>query len=761
MYCPKCKQSFDEGSRRFCPTDGARLISESLDSRDTGAGIFANLLPKIESNTTFDEELREVSKFREREPELEIPAAPAMNADDDIFFELDEIETEPVRFEPVDQQPEQVSVPVRPTGRKVDPRDIPAGHVDLGGADRMQPYSLDFSEGDPESFVGRIVKGRYKVSEFLGGDETGLAYLADDKIHGDKKVLVRILLADPADEIIGSILAEERVSLSHLSHPNIARLIDSGQFTSGTDFLISEYVDALSVDDVIGIHGEISPQRVARIVRQAASALSEAHQEGILHRDIRPQNLILDASGETEQIKLVNFGASNGEPTPDNAAYKAPEVLEGRIATIASDVFSLAVVAYEMLTGELPFVGSYPKEIVRAQNAGDATLPSDLRPELSPAVDDVLIKAMSYSTIDRYTKARDFGDALFAALAETREPATVSEPQKPAEPVQVKSKPAAAAVSKRAVVVAPAVPVEPRPVSVESPKDMQAAKPAAENATVSEPAWKNRSPEPPAVETSRSRVLALLGILGLVVAIGLGWYYLVNRPETIDVPSQAEYTGGQQNTNISAGVANTEMPPFPRTIPQPPNANFFQNSKQNLRGDLLRNFVGFTMYYPKSWKTNGPKPGGPDDVRGKFIDMARVNDDGMMQEQMLVSYYPSKGTMSADAEKFPELVKETNETLKKLLPGYEMVSQGEIRINGDWRAYEVKFRAGGTTPSGEKLDVWGRRLFMPAARPGVRNGFEITMLATSQSPDVTGVDDVGVRGELASILYSFEPSQNF
>ncbi|MFZ1700563.1 MAG: protein kinase [Pyrinomonadaceae bacterium] len=750
MYCPKCKQSFEEGSRRFCPTDGARLISEASESRDTGGGIFANLIPKIETHSEFDETRSNVPRVAVSEPELEIPFVTAEHTADNIFFELDEIDVEPVREDVFHISAEPASAAPQRIGRKVDPKDVPAGHVDLGSADRVPPFQVDFNERDPESFVGRIVKGRYKVSEFLGGDETGLAYLADDKIHGDKKVLVRILLDDPADEIIGSILAEERVSLSHLSHPNIARLIDSGQFTNGTDFLISEYVDALSVDDVISIHGEISPPRVARIIRQAASALSEAHQEGILHRDIRPQNLILDATGGTEQTKLVNFGASNGDPTPQNSAYKAPEVLEGRIATIASDVFSLAVVAYEMLTGQLPFNGSYAKEIVRAQNAGNAALPSDLRPDLSPAVDDVLIKAMSYSTADRYTKARDFGDALFSAVSDS--------PQ----PVAVNAKPTPAAVSTNTVIVQPAVPeASPKPAPSVQEKRPVAAAVASPEKAANEPAWKNRSPEPPAVETSRAKWLAFAGILALLAVLGLGWYYLVNRPETVDVPAQADHTGGTQNANVPSLVANTEMPPFPRTITQPENSNYFQNSKQNLRGDLLRNFVGFTMFVPKSWKVNGPQSGTSADTRGKFIDVARIGPDGRMQEQMLVSYYPSKGTMSADAEKFPELVKETNETLAKLLPGYEMVSQGEISINGDWRAYEVKFKAGGTTPSGEKLSVWGRRLFMPAARPGVRNGFEITMLATSLSGDVNSSVEVGVRGELASILYSFEPSQNF
>ena len=82
-------------------------------------------------------------------------------------------------------------------------------------------------------------------------------------------------------------------------------------------------------------------------------------------------------------------------------------------------------------------------------------------------------------------------------------------------------------------------------------------------------------------------------------------------------------------------------------------------------------------------------------------------------------------------------------------------------VNGGWPAYEVKFQGGGTTDKGEKLIVWGRRLFIPAARPGVKNGFEITMLATSYASDVKSVDDVGNKGGLATVLSTFEPGRSF
>ena len=193
---------------------------------------------------------------------------------------------------------------------------------------------------------------------------------------------------------------------------------------------------------------------------------------------------------------------------------------------------------------------------------------------------------------------------------------------------------------------------------------------------------------------------------------------------------------------------------------QPPDTDFYQNNKQNLTGDLIANFVGFTLYYPKNWKVNGPQAG-DNDVRGKFLDITNETADGRLKEQMLVSYYESRGTYQDDADKFPILVNETNQTLAKLLPDYKMVSQGETKINGDWRAYEIKFESEGIARSGQKLVVWGRRLYIPAARPGTKNGFEITMLATSLADGVTGVNDVGVKGELATILNTFEPSQTF
>ncbi|MFM9905540.1 MAG: serine/threonine protein kinase [Pyrinomonadaceae bacterium] len=745
MYCPKCREVFEKGSRRFCPTDGSRLLSDDIDSYNgTGGGIFSNLMSKPKNVGGNSESSNDVPTFVVTEAENELISETDLKAGS--FFEIADLQPDP---EPQFTPPlPPAFISPQPIGRKIDPGQIPSGHVEIGDSERTASVFNDFNADDPESFVGRTVKGRYKVMEFLGGDETGLAYLADDRIVGEKKVLVRILLEDETDPIIGSILAEERVSLSHFSHPNIARLVDSGEFTNGTEFLISEYTDALSVQDILSIHGRFHPARAARIIRQAAAALSEAHQEGIIHRDIRPENLVLAVSDtDTEQVKLANFGASSGAPNSQNAGYKAPEVLDGRVPTIASDIYSLAVVAYEMLTGDLPFSGSTSKELVRQQYAGLEAMPSKASAELPAAVDDVLDKALGFRAASRYVKAREFGDAFYIALTES--PKNVGAPVSTSAP-NIKAATMPVAVSGSGA----AIPAK----NIEFIKPMI---PASASAPL-EPAWKNRSPEPPQVETSRANWIAVAAIIGLLALLAVGLYYLAKSNPEPTVPSQVD-ANIAQNSDLSrpASSGETEMPPLSRKIVQPPNTEYYSNSKQNLKGDLIRNFVGFSVYYPKDWKVNGPQESSTANARGKFLDISRSTPDGKLKEQMLISYYASKGTYKADADKFPQMVQETNETLKKLLPGYQMVSEGEINVNGGWRAYEVKFQGGGTSPTGEKMIVWGRRLFIPASRPGARNGFEITMLATSLADEVRSVDDVGVKGELASILFTFEPTQNF
>ncbi len=134
----------------------------------------------------------------------------------------------------------------------------------------------------------------------------------------------------------------------------------------------------------------------------------------------------------------------------------------------------------------------------------------------------------------------------------------------------------------------------------------------------------------------------------------------------------------------------------------------------------------------------------------------------MPKEQLLITHYDSNGTFDLDKKKFPELVEKSNKDLKDApIPDYEVVSEGKITVNNGWKSYEVKFKGKTKFKDRENFEIWGRRIWMPAARPGVKHGFVITMLATSLSDKIQDLDDVGKKGDLGDILYTFEPDRNY
>jgi serine/threonine-protein kinase len=815
LYCPKCQQTYEEGSQRFCNNDGGRLLPVSNAEKSAGKprGVFTNLLSRSVPNKERDEKLASIPRFVRAEPEAEpIPAfeapvesqlfqsdpdeielelEPAATVEEEIELELEpepaaappalkqETEPEPsASFETEEGEDEFESDP-RPMGRTVRPDEIPSGRAALGDR-QFAPVGRDALTWDnPEVMLGQTVKGRYHIAELAAEDDTGFSYLAEDRLVANKKVLVRVLMdEDYSDDFTNRIYAEERIAFSHVNHPNVVGIIDSGELQEGKSFVITEYVEGNSVKSLLETTGQFNVLRTARMIRQSSYALSEMHQNGVLHRNLTPANIILTLSdNDTEQVKITGFGIV-GNMREEELVYKAYEVIDGQVATAASDVYSLAVIAYQMLTNRVPFSGTTPRQMMKSQREGMLLNPTNLRLDVSPLVDQILQKGMALVGVDRYPKARDFGDALFNALT-TVSPWTSEADE--GEEVELISSEAETADN---------IPTPPAPLFLdpdttletedagteaapEAEKIETQAEPTAEVAAAEDdPAWTKRSPEPPKEASPSWVLLSLLGFVILLAGIWAVWTYFLNQPVNpayVPPNDNASQPDGAPREPISPNPdqsslppsENGEVPPPARAIPQPPDTTFFQSAKQNLKGDLARNFVGFSLFYPSDWKVNETGESTAAGTRGKFLDISRNAPNGKLAEQMLISYYESRGTFNADEEKFPQLVAETNETLKKLIPDYQMLSQGRILVNGGWPAYEVKFQGGGTTDKGEKLIVWGRRLFVPAARPGVKNGFEITMLATSYAPDVKSVDDVGNKGGLSMVLSTFEPGRSF
>lgn len=770
LYCPKCKSSYEDGSQRFCSLDSARLLPVRTAQRKASfqGGVFSAILNKAagRQSDAVSGEPTFVSTEGIRNP----GRAPFIPPTDSKIFKSETAETE---------------LPInKPLPRIIKASEIPSGQAALGNRETHPTGREALTWETPEVLLGQTVKGRYRITEFLEEDETGFVYLAEDKIVPGKNAVVRVLMdEDERDDLEYRIFAEERVSLSHLDHPNVVRLIDSGELHEGKPFIVTEYFKGKTLKDLLNSGVQLNALRTARIVSQAANALGAAHQSGVLHRNLKPEDIILTVSEKgMEQVKVTNFAVSEGFADDENLAYQSPEQIAGKPITFAGDIYSLAAIAYQMLTARLPFNAKSASEMLKLQREGLALHPTNMRLDLSPAVDEVLEKALSFNPAARYPKARDFGDAFHEAMAsssirafseETAEkieilPSEPEEPEAREEPISsLASLPAIFFEREQTepppVFVTPEIPVIEAPLQDKIGEKKEAAKEISQEKPADDLAWKKRSIEP-AKATSSSRawfsVFGVLLLLGITAAV---LYYFFTRPlppqvaqtETIAPAEQAAIPEIPANIEQAEPPVqqNIEVPPLPRQIETPPDSIYFANSKENLSKNLVKDFLAFSLHYPKEWKVNKAET--------KFIDISKDAATGTPIEQFMVSPYQSNGTFDKDLELFPQLVEESNKDLEKIIPNYKVVSEGETVVNNGWRAYEVKFRGEGTTQRGEKIMLWGRRMFVPTARPGMRNGYVITMLATSLSKDVKSADDVGTKGELESILYTFEPDSSY
>ncbi|MEW6210231.1 MAG: AAA-like domain-containing protein, partial [Acidobacteriota bacterium] len=263
-------------------------------------------------------------------------------------------------------------------------------------------------------------------------------YAARDQQLLSKRVVIKVLRDEMGQSDLGLWLQkkfrQEMEALALIDHPGVVGVLDAGALPDGKPFLVMQFVDGVNLRSRISAKG-MEPARVAHIARQIGHALTAAHDKGIFHRDLKPENIMLQTLGEGEvHVKLIDFGiatvkdsqvASSAETTKvaGTIAYMAPEQLAGRPAA-ASDTYALGVIAYEMLTGHLPFNGSTAVELYEMQKQGVTVRPRELCNSLSEAAEEILLKALAFDMNDRPLRARDFGDALARALTSGIDSAT-------------------------------------------------------------------------------------------------------------------------------------------------------------------------------------------------------------------------------------------------------------------------------------------------------------------------------------------------
>jgi LPXTG-motif cell wall-anchored protein len=790
LYCPRCRRTYEDGTQRFCDNDGGRLLPapSAQDSETKKGGVFTNLLGKTPTAADADQKINPTPRFipfnKTEETDKKLTSFPSAGrifqseqflkpkteeleeGGEDSILELEplaprETEETVLEFEPVlktEEAPAEDSrdAAPKPAPRLIKPGEIASGTADVGNRKTNPLGRKALSWENPEALFGQTVKGRYQITKELEeDDEDSLIYLAEDRIVAGKRVVVRVFMDEDfgTDDTEEKIFSEERVSLSHLNHPNIASVFDSGELPEGNTFIVSEFVEGELISEILRQTGQFNVHRTARIIRQTSYALSEAHQNGILHRNLKPENIVLTISeAGIEQVKLMNFGVSRGEITDWNLVYKAPEEIEKGISTYASDIYTLAVIAYQMLTGRVPFGMTTESAILKAQRQGMTLPPTSLRLDVQPLADKILEKALAFNPSDRYPKARDFGDAFFNALT-TAAPWT-DEDETETQPVEEIEK------QREFFVIAPInqkeVRAEESPVGADihiAPKFDDAE--TAEIKTPEPPAWEKRSPDLPQTGTSWRSWAAIAGVIALLLVFWGISRVIVNRsnqPENIQNPGNQNSDGSTQEKAPEIIPVDGDMPPPTRLQKTPAGFQRFQNSRESLKGDLAKNFLGFEIFYPQNWTVTPTET--------NFLDISKRTANNFPVEQMIITRYESRGTMMLDKPNFPKLVEKSNQDLKKSLgSSFKVVAEGDVVLGSGWKAYEVKFESTGESEKGEKITLWGRRLWIPVQVAGKQNGFVLTLLATSLSETVKSVDEVGVKGELAGVLETFEPEQ--
>jgi eukaryotic-like serine/threonine-protein kinase len=283
--------------------------------------------------------------------------------------------------------------------------------------------------------------GRYRILERIGAGGVGELYRARDTAHG-RTVALRVVREDlVADAQRHARFLEDARKTAALSHPSIATVFETGE-DQGRLFLASEYVPGQTLRAAIGGHA-INPRRAVAFAAQIADALAEAHFAGIVHGDIRPDNVIVTPKGNA---KVIDVGlaawtlggaarARAGRATTTTALqdgvvartapYMSPEQALGEPVDFRTDIFSLGVVLFEMLTGRVPFLASAATEVTEEAVHGPLVAPTTLNRSLPPEIDTVVDRMLAKSPADRYESAETAAAALrsIGAILDARGPA--------------------------------------------------------------------------------------------------------------------------------------------------------------------------------------------------------------------------------------------------------------------------------------------------------------------------------------------------
>ena len=271
------------------------------------------------------------------------------------------------------------------------------------------------------NMIGRVFNNRYQITERIGIGGMAEVYRAQDRVLG-RMVAVKVMLPQyAADTEFTQRFRQEAASAANLSSPYIVNVYDWGQ-DDGTYYIVMEYVRGSDLKTAIKQRGAINQRKVAEIGAQVCQALSVAHKQDIIHRDIKPQNIMVQPDGN---VKVMDFGIAHAKNTVQGqtsavlgtAHYISPEQAQGKELTNSSDIYSLGIVLYEAATGKLPFDGPDSVTVATKQVQDFPVPPTQINPNLDPSLEAIIMRALEKDPRNRFETVGDMKHALNDFLA--------------------------------------------------------------------------------------------------------------------------------------------------------------------------------------------------------------------------------------------------------------------------------------------------------------------------------------------------------
>ena len=402
----------------------------------------------------------------------------------------------------------------------------------------------------------RILNNRFQLERKLGQGGMATVYLARD-LRLNRPVAIKILHGQYAsDEQFLRRFKHEADAAAQLGHPNIVRVYDVGS-EGDLHYIVMEYIAGSDLKEIITLEGPLPVGRTLKMVQQIAEALEAAHASGLVHRDVKPQNVLIDSE---DRVHLSDFGIAKSDrssaytdpgTTFGTADYLAPEQAQGLGATPRSDVYALGVVTYEMLTGRLPFTGDTPLAVAMQHVQAPPPPPRQFNPTIPPQLEAIILGAMAKDPNQRPASARGFAEQL-RTYRDRGNQATMAAPVVPPTPrAQPASHPDAATVINQ-------------PNAVYAPRPAQPAQPVQPQRRPAQD-WSNVPPPLPApqpLEEPARRSGCGFFVVGLLLLAGIaGLLYALFFTDALTTIQNA--FGGSPPATTAPTAA-----PMPTTAPQ-------------------------------------------------------------------------------------------------------------------------------------------------------------------------------------------------